>query len=218
MWYAKIKLKHDCIIGNRCKKFKCKSYGYPQGSFGAVGDLYFQHFEKIVGESNSISKFVKDLEKDENVESLQVNGNLVFFLYHTKNIGKMPSNIHLKKVMFVKPVMVDEGGYETWEVTSWDRNALNEFIEQTKKDAFGLEEFKIEKIVQSNLKEMYFAKVMPELSKEQGRALSLAISEGYYGYPRSVELLQLAKKMKISLSTYREHLRKAEKKVMPLLL
>ena len=29
MWYAKIKLRHDCFIGNRCRKFKCKSAGYP---------------------------------------------------------------------------------------------------------------------------------------------------------------------------------------------
>jgi len=180
--------------------------------------LYFLHFEKIIGSVQNVAKFVNDLEKDNNVKNLEVNGNLLFFLYHAKNIGKMPSNIHIKKVMFVKPVMVDEKGYETWEVASWDRAVLGEFIEQTKQDAFGLKEFKIEKIVRSKLQEMYFAKVMPELSKEQARALSLAIEEGYYGYPRKIELLQLAKRMKISLSTYREHLRRAERKVMPELI
>ena len=56
---------------------------------------------------------------------------------------------------------------------------------------------------------------MPFLSKNQRKALELAFANGYYDYPRKIELKDLAKQMNLSLSTYREHLRRAEKKVMP---
>ena len=37
----------------------------------------------------------------------------------------------------------------------------------------------------------------------------------YYNFPRKTELKDMAKEAGISLSTFREHLRKAEKKIMP---
>ena len=60
--------------------------------------------------------------------------------------------------------------------------------------------------------------VLPELTDKQKEVLELAIKSGYYDYPRKIELRDLAKQLKISLSTYREHLRIAERKVMPNLL
>ena len=56
---------------------------------------------------------------------------------------------------------------------------------------------------------------MPFLTKGQKRAIELATQRGYYNFPRKTELKHLAKEAGISLSTFREHLRKAEKKVMP---
>jgi len=218
MWYAKIKLRHDCFIGNRCKKFRCKSLGYPLEGYQDSGYYYFLHFEKLIGDEKNIKRFINDLKKDKCVANLEVTGNLLFFSYKTKNKDRMLFNTHLKKVLYVKPIIVDETGYETLEVCTWDREVLNQFIAQTRKDAYKLEDFKIEKIIQTDLNEVYFSKVMPELTITQSRALSLAIEFDYYGYPRKIELKDLAKKMKIALSTYREHLRIAERKVMPLMV
>jgi len=56
---------------------------------------------------------------------------------------------------------------------------------------------------------------MPSLTKGQKRALEIATQNGYYDFPRKSELKNLAAEAGISLSTFREHLRKAEKKIMP---
>ena len=77
---------------------------------------------------------------------------------------------------------------------------------------------KILKIANEKPNEVYFPQVMPKLTKQQKKALEIAIKNGYYDYPRHTELKQLSKEAGISLSTYREHLRKAEKKVLPNLL
>ncbi len=56
---------------------------------------------------------------------------------------------------------------------------------------------------------------MPNLSKQQQKALELAIENKYYGYPRKITLKKLATLMNISESTYQFHLAKAESKVIP---
>jgi len=65
------------------------------------------------------------------------------------------------------------------------------------------------------LTDIYFPQVMPFLTKQQKKVLEIAVENNYYDYPRKIELKDLAKIAKISLSTFREHLRRAEKRVMP---
>ena len=48
--------------------------------------------------------------------------------------------------------------------------------------------------------------------------MELAINAGYYNYPKKITLPELAKKMKISYSTFQAHLKKAEGKIFPLVL
>ena len=90
-----------------------------------------------------------------------------------------------------------------------------EFIKETKEKVKDLEDFKILKIERTKLSEIYFPQLLPELSEGQRRALEIASEEGYFNYPRKIELRKLAKIMGISLSTYREHLRRAEAKILP---
>ena len=59
--------------------------------------------------------------------------------------------------------------------------------------------------------------MLPKLTEKQKKALSSAIKNGYYGYPRKATLKQLAKDVGVSLSTFQFHLAKAEAKVMPFL-
>ena len=70
-------------------------------------------------------------------------------------------------------------------------------------------------INQTKLSEFYFPNVMPNLSEEQKNALKTAYNNDYYTYPRKINIEQLAKISKKSTSTFQEHLRKAEIKIMP---
>lgn len=219
MWIAKIKIKHDCIIGNRCEKFKCISIGYPLDFYDEKGYRYYFHFEKLEGEEKNIKKFIESLKKDKNVLNLEAEKSTVFFTYKTKikeikKQGIMPTQTEIKKVFYVKPVLVDNKGVEHWEIGSFNKEPLIRFIDLTKKQTKGLKDFVLSKIIQTKLKEIHFPHIMPLMTDNQKKALDLAKKEGYYEFPRKIELKQLAKIMKISLSTYREHLRKAEKLIL----
>lgn len=219
MWLLRLALQHNCIIGKRCKKFHCTSRGYPLDSYKEGGYTHALHFEKITGREKNVAAFFKDLKKDKAMVRIEINNNTVFFLYKTKNKKTLPGQLsHAeKKIFHTKPVFVDEKGYEHWEVCAWNRDDINHFISFLKENTKDLYDFKIQQLRKTKLTEIFFPQVMPKITANQKKALDLALQEGYYDYPRHIELRQLARIMKISLSTYREHLRRAEKSVLPCL-
>lgn len=213
MWVAKLKIKHDdCVVGTRCKKFNVISIGVPFNSYSDDKFQYFSHFETLSGKKEDIQGFVEDLKKDPTVENLEVEGNSLFFLVKISKHKIIPTTHYNPKTFFIKPVIVDTEGYEMWEIGSWKKELLNEFIINLEKDQFFV---KILKIENTKLNEVYFPQVMPNLTRHQKEAIELAYKHGYYDFPRKVELTDLSKLAGKSLSTFREHLRKAEKKLMP---
>jgi predicted DNA binding protein len=213
MWVAKLRLKHeDCVIGRRCKRFKVTSIGVPFNSYKENDKSYFSHFETLVGDNEKIKRFIEDLKDDPSIHNLEIQGNSIFFVNEIPAQQTIPTTHYNNKIFFIKPVVVDEKGFESWEIGSWNEEILRGFIVNLQKEHFDV---KILKIQNEKLNEIYFPQVMPFLTKGQKRALELATQRGYYNFPRKIELKDLAKEAGISLSTFREHLRKAEKKIMP---
>jgi predicted DNA binding protein len=56
--------------------------------------------------------------------------------------------------------------------------------------------------------------LLGELTKKQSHALMVAIARGYYEIPKKVSTDEIAKSLDLPRTTYEEHLRKAESKVM----
>jgi predicted DNA binding protein len=74
------------------------------------------------------------------------------------------------------------------------------------------------KLKQEKVADIFFPHITTGLTEKQMRAISLAESNGYYDYPRRIDLDLLSRMMKISKSTYQNHLHMAEKKIMPFLI
>ena len=213
MWVAKLRIRHeDCVIGRRCKRFNVISIGIPFNSYKEGDKEYFSHFETIVGDEEKITRFIEDLKDDPAIYDLEVQGNSIFFVNEVPLQQKIPTTHYNPKIFFIKPVVVDTKGYESWEIGSWNEQILRDFIVNLQKEHF---EVKVLKIENAKLNTIYFPQIMPFLTKGQKRALEIATQRGYYDFPRKVELKDLAKEAGISLSTFREHLRRAEKRLMP---
>ena len=119
------------------------------------------------------------------------------------------------KIIFIKPVLINSGGYELWELASWEKEELTRFIEKVKEK---IKDFKLLKLHNIPIDNIFFPKLMPDLTTKQKRAIELAIEEGYYQTPRKTNLRKLAKYMRVSLATYQQHLRVAEEKLIPNIL
>ncbi len=209
MWIAKIKLKHDCIIGNRCEKFDVILQSYDLNDEKENGKVWTSSLHQMIGEKANVDDFIHDLKKDKRTEYLEVNENTLFLVESSKN---KPVSQFTKKMFFVKPVVINNKGFEFWEIASHKKEELINFINKVKPLC---DIFELLSINDTNLKDVYFPKVLPKLTDLQKKALELAIRNGYYQAPKQTNLRALAKMMRISLATYQKHLQIAESKVMP---
>lgn len=212
MWVAKLKFKHDCTIGARCKKFKCISYSLPLGNWHDKDFEYTSQRHTLEGDEENIKNFFDELKKDKRIKNVEISKNTVFFIEKRKK-EKIPTSHWNPKIFFVKPVFVDKKGYEYWEIASWKNDVISDFIKGLSREkGMNLE---IEKIEEVKMDDVHFPHVMPKLSKKQKRAFELAVENGYYKFPRKINLGKLAKLMNVSVSTFQEHLRKAEERIIP---
>lgn len=219
MWTLKIKVREKWNIYNkRTVKFKVKIYFYSQNYYEERGKLYFVASGIVEGEEKQKRRFFLDLKKDKKVSNLEWNNDFFICIYSESKKGlrvKALKVAYNPKLIFLKPSIIDENGWEEWEIASNNRKDLSLFLEyseklpDTEREIFYFKEKKLENL-------MIYA-MLPRLTERQKRALNMAITRGYYGYPRKTTLKQLARDMKISLSTFQFHLARAEAKVMPFL-
>lgn len=209
MWIARINLKHDCILGNRCEKFNVILQSVAFSTYKEKGTIISSSMHHLVGNERNIDLFVKDLKKDKKVISLERKGNMFLLL---EKADKKAVSHHTPKIIFIKPTLIDIKGYEYWEIGSWEKEEVSRFIANVEKE---ISNFKLLKFSNVKMDDIFFPKFMPDLTAKQKQAVELAISKGYYKNPRKIDLRKLAKLMKLSLSTYQQHLRTAEEKLLP---
>ena len=208
MWVTKLKIKHKCKISPRCKKFSVTCYSILLNRFKEKGIFYLSGQHYLVGEEKNIKGFITDLKKDKGTKQIEIKGNIIVMLERAEKTASLYFD---PKIFYIKPVQSNPEGFEFWELGAWEKEILMDFINKLKKTMDFLE---IKKLVKSKLSEVYFPMVVPKLTKQQKRALEIAIENGYYTYPRKIKLEKLAKLIGVSLSTYQEHLRKAESKIL----
>ncbi len=197
-------------MSRRCARFKIASLGLPLERFKDNDLVQYPHFESILGDEERLPMLVEDMKNDPSITSLEQEGAAIFFI-HTLPVGEPhPRKVQDRKVFFTKPIKNDEKGFEMWHLASWDEQALRNMIVALQKEHLEVEVVSLE---QGKLDQLFTQSILPAMTESQRAALKLAAKRGYYNYPRKTELEILAREATLSLSTYREHLRKAEKKI-----
>lgn len=215
MWVTKLKIRHDCIIGNRCEKFSVTTTGTPFSVYTENGVTYSPQVHRVDGDPENVRKFLKELKEDGHVQNFESEGN-IFFITEVQKKKKVTASIFSRmgpRIIFVKPVFADRQGYEYWEIASWKKSILTDFITGVMNEVS--KDIEIQKIEQTKLNDIYFSKLMPQLTENQKRAVTLAFENGYYSWPKKSDLSKLAKLRSVSVPTFREHLKRAEEKLMP---
>ncbi len=216
MWIARLTIKHNCLIGNKCEKFGVATISVPFNVYFEKNITYSPEFHTLWGEEKNIAKFISALKKDPHLQNIEVDGNKVFLVEVIKK--KIPVSIRAnmdQKIIWTKPIHINTKGEEQWEIASWDKRYIIDFIAETKK----ISKYVIlHSIQESKLKDIYYTRLLPSLSPKQKETITLALAEGYYNWPKKTNFQKLAQKMKMSVPTFREHLKKAEEKILPDLL
>jgi len=149
--------------------------------------------------------YVKKHNDTKKLTVLEKSGNQALILLN----AYMPSSSYEKVLesgaMPSAPV-VAKAGYETYSIVSPDPKSI-------KKLAHELESIGDVKI--TRVGDFRGQLEGPRLTDKQKDALSVALMNGYYSWPRGVGLVQLAHAAKISRRSMQERLRRAEAKLFP---
>ncbi len=216
MWVLKIKGREQGnIYEEKTLKNKVKIYFYAHNHY-EEGDKVFLTGSGIVeGKEENKKAFLKDLKKDKKVTYFESNVDYFVCAYAEDKKSRRGKGIKASynpRYLFLKPAVVDENGWEHWEIASPDKKVLDEMISKSEK-LKGLQ-YEILKFKQEKIENLMIYTSMPKLTTKQKDILMLAIKREYYGYPRKVNLAQLAKEKGISTSTLQFHLAKAEQKML----
>lgn len=209
MWVAKVKLSGEAgRIGSRTKKFNLSVSGFPVSFYTKKEGIYVYMVGFLFGEQKNKERFIRDIKKEKGV--LHIENKDDFIIAQVIEPLKL-APMYNSKIINLEPIFIDEKGYNHWTIGSWDKEELMGFIKVVEREFRG----DLVSINQKKITNFSILSMQPGLTMKQKRAMELAINENYYSYPRKVELRDLAKRMKLSYSTFQAHLRKAEQKILP---
>lgn len=213
MWNLKFKVRNtDVIYTKLTTKYKLTDYMYPVDRFKKNNRINILSIHLLEGDIKDKKSFSKELKKDKKVSEFDKDENRIITLISEEE--KFYELLYNPELYMPSPVIIKEG-YEYWNIAAWNRKILEQLISEIEKWDKKLHDFQIISLKKGKLKEVYFPKILPVLPEKQKHAFNLAISNGYYKFPRKINLIKLAKIMNISTQTFQEHLRKAEAKLLP---
>ena len=209
MWVLKLKLDSSKqLLGRLAIKHKVSMTGYPLSYYKDKNHLYLIAAGFIFGEEKNKKALFREIKKSPEVIKFEKTNDFII------NITKQPlftEPVYNPEIIRPNPVIINKTGYHIWDLASFNRKALENVLEFAEK-YLGAQVLKFREEKISNIN---FTKLLPELTINQKKAMELALNNGYYEYPKKINMESLAKKQGISYSTYQAHLKKAESKILP---
>ncbi|MFH0714484.1 MAG: helix-turn-helix domain-containing protein [Candidatus Diapherotrites archaeon] len=215
MWVLKLKFWHQNSFAiPYAKKYNLTILGFPLHKY-VTGD--FAHITTghlLLGREKDKQAYLADVRKNPKVEYMETEGN---FLIYSGKVPKNEFHTHMyfsPEIFFVKPLTIKPDGFEYLEVASIEKKYLSKFLKKIEKSV------KINSVNLSKEKmtDFYIPHLIPKLTEKQKEAITIAYAKGFYEFPKKTNIERLAKSAKLSPSTFQEHLRKAEEKLLPFIL
>ena len=211
MWVAKLKAWHsDSYSADKTKGIDASYASYNLNAYEKDGKSWLSRV--IIVEGRDYAKLIKAIKSDPRLTVEEVKGRQVIFTMPCRNQFHA---LQMDDTVFMMKPIIAKKGIEYWTVGSTDKrriSALVKKINALKPKAWAkLISLKREKV------DLFIPNILSRLTEKQSWAYETACKFGYYEYPRGMDLQDIAKKVKMPVSTFREHLRIAESKLLPAL-
>lgn len=210
MWAVKIKfiVAGIGVLGTLAKKHKVTLTGYPISFSKTQKEFIVFLAGNIFGDERNKIRFFTDLKRSAMFISIEKRND---FIVGILKVRPELQPLYNPFIFHIKPALVFSDGSEIMEVGSFERHRLVKLVQFVEKNLKG----QLISIKKEKLKGMSIVTLFPRLTKKQKEAFELALSKGYYDYPRKISVQQLAKSTGLAFSAYHGHLRKAERLLLP---
>lgn len=184
---------------------------FPLNSYIKNRRVYITDLVAIEGREDNVKKYVNHLRKM-NKNSEQISTNLVFNLAEMRSNLDYYTSFYSPTLIYPRPILHKEG-IEYIEIASWDRSVLSNILTHIRNNK-NTKLLKIMSFKREPLKDIFIMRALPRLTEKQREIFTFAITNGYYHFPRKVNLDDLSKMMKMSKSNLHEILRRAESNIL----
>jgi len=136
MWILKFKSKEEWNIYNqRTLKYNVKLQFYSRNYYIQGKKAYFINSGIIIGKEKNKKLFFRDLKKEKKIEELEINKDFFISIYSEKETServKAVKTVYNQKIIFLKPAIFDEEGWEEWEIHHLIERILRKFLKLLK--------------------------------------------------------------------------------------
>ena len=215
------KLQHECPYNDLTKKLPEVTFAHWCNHDRDVIEISCG--EKDLSAFKEMQKDLRSLERALNVKILRKSfgvhsAQLVTESCHCVGISRSVSPVIEKRnCLRIEPVMYKHG-WEWYRILAFRQKDVKElFLELEKFTNVQLVSRRTLKETAAQVRESLVLSprsLLGELTKKQSHALMTAIARGYYEIPKKLSTDDIAKSLDLPRTTYEEHLRKAESKVM----
>lgn len=215
MWTLKMKFWHEgSTVIPFAKKFGLTILAFPMNRFEKKGKIYLTSAHIILGKKENVEQYFQEIKKDSRLQNLEVEGNLAVYTIIAKK-GASHLQMYLSpELIFVKPITIKPDGFEYLEVAALRKKVLTDFLKIAQKWLH----IELQNISKEKIHDLYVPHFLPDITEKQKNAITLAYKNGYYSFPKRTDIQRLSKTAGLSPSTFQEHLRKAEQKLLPFFL
>ncbi len=196
------------------KKYSLTGLSFPMNRFEKDGMIHLTTAHIILGKKENLEAYFEEIKKDKRLHNIEIEGNLVVYSIIAKK-GASHLQMYLSpELIFVKPIIIKPDGFEYLEVAALRKSVLTDFLKIAQKWVH----IELQRITNEKIRDFYIPHLMPDITEKQKEAIKLAYKNGYYSFPKHTDIQRLAKIAGMSPSTFQEHLRKAEQKLIPFFL
>lgn len=211
MWVARLKVWHaKSYTMEKTGRLDASFYTYSLNTFEKDGETWIARVLLAMGPEADL--LVKECLEDPRLTIEQVKGRQVFFSHPAKTA--FHGSLLDRRVFFLKPTFSWKGR-EFWTVASFHKKSIEELLKRLNRDKKSAWAEMLS--MRHEPVDVFVPGVLSQLTEKQKWAYEMACRYGYYSYPREHDAAEIALKLKTPESTFREHLRKAEAKLLPAL-
>ncbi len=207
MWIAEFKAWHDSHLLRLTEKLDVRMTAYYLNTFREGDQVYINRLTIIEGPDTA--KAIAAIPQEKRIRVAETGPD--YIIYQLPEIKGFHTVVADRRYLFIKPQTVEKG-VEYWTVAAAKKQDLLDLYKNLNKLGF---KATIELLsIRQQTPRFFHGALLAELTEKQRRVFELSLHSGYYQYPRKADAKTLARRAGMKYTTFTEHLRKAEGKVM----
>jgi len=216
MYEIELKFQHGCPFSNLSKRFP----GAKLSLWDNMQKEFLDVRSNTRGEWPKLNREIMTLARDKGSRILRksTDGRSYQFVIMTcacERKGTTLDWIMESDCLFIPPIKI-HGGRETYHVVGFDRGAARRLLARFRNNG-GADIASLKEVDLRTLDRASFLPLMDPLSAMtpmQASALATSMAMGYYQQPRKTSTGKIAATLKVPRTTFQEHRKKAESKLM----